>query len=220
MARIVLASSSVRRRELFARLGMRFEVVAPSSDEVIPPGVGADLAVQLIARKKAVEVAAQLGGDAYVIAADTMVIGPDGPLGKPGTPERAREMLRALRGHRHTVLTGICAIWAPAQAEALGLSRCAVKMFDFSDGDLETYVASGEPLDKAGAYAIQGGAGEFVEAVAGRIDTVVGLDVPLALKLLVEVGFPDPLPAATDVAKSSGKTNRRALMPMRVPQRV
>jgi septum formation protein len=128
-------------------------------------------------------------------------------------------MLTDLRGRRHTVLTGICALQAPAKGEALGVSRSAVKMHDFSDADLESYVASGEPLDRAGAYAIQGGGGDLVEAVGGRVDTVVGLDVPLALRLLSEAGYPEPLPRASDVSLTPPRA-RRPLTPMRSPSRV
>jgi septum formation protein len=179
----------------------------------------ADLAVQLLARQKALAVAQEQPAGTFVIGADTMVIGPRGPLGKPGTPARAREMLTQLRGGRHTVLTGICAIAAPEGAEALGVSRSAVRMRSFGDADLEAYVASGEPLDKAGAYAIQGGASDFVEAVGGRVDTVVGLDVTLALRLLAEVGYPMPLPSAADVPLQP-RSVRRPLSPLRTPSRV
>ncbi len=219
MFRIVLASSSPRRRELLVRAGIRFTVVHPPGECPPPPGMGADLAVQLIARQKAVQVAQSVPSGTFVIAADTMVIGPHGMMGKPETPERAREMLRDLRGRRHTVLTGVCAMCSPGEAQALGLSRSAVKMHEFSDGDLETYVASGEPLDRCGGYAIQGGGGDFVEAVGGRVDTVIGLDVSLALRLLAEIGYPDPLPKATDVSLTPPKP-RRPLTPMRAPQRV
>jgi septum formation protein len=206
--RIVLASSSPRRRELLVRAGVRFTVIDPPEDVAPPPGMCGDLAVQLIARQKAVAVAATQPKGTWVLAADTMVVGPDGPMGKPVTTERARAMLRQLRGHRHTVLTGICVITAPDGEEALGLARSAVKMHDFSDSDLEMYVASAEPLDKAGAYAIQGGGGDFVEAVGGRIDTIVGLDVALALKLLAEAGYPDPLPTCTDVPMAPPRNTR------------
>jgi septum formation protein len=219
MFRIVLASSSPRRRELLARAGIRFTVVSPPEESQPPPGMGADLAVQLIARQKAVAVADSMPAGTFVVAADTMVVGPRGALGKPGSAERAREMLRDLRGRRHTVLTGVCAMCAPGEQQALGLSRSAVKMREFSDDDLEVYVASGEPLDRSGAYAIQGGGGDFVEAVGGRVDTVIGLDVALALRLLAEVGYPDPLPKATDVSLTPTKP-RRPLTPMRAPQRV
>lgn len=218
--RIVLASSSPRRRELLARAGIRFSVQEPPDEAPIPPGVCADLAVQLIARQKAVAIAATAPPGSFVLAADTIVVGPRGPLGKPKTAERAREMLCDLRGRRHTVLTGVCAInTANGSREALGVSRSAVKMHQFSDNDLDTYIASGEPLDRAGAYAIQGGGGDLVEAVAGRVDTVIGLDVPLALRLLREAGYPDPLPKASDVSLAPPRP-RRPLTPMRAPSRV
>jgi septum formation protein len=220
MTRIVLASSSPRRRELLARVGIRFTVVEPPEDQAPPPGMCADLAVQLLARQKALAVAADQPPGTFVIGADTMVIGPRGPLGKPGTPARARDMLLQLRGCRHTVLTGICAMAAPDGAEALGVSRSAVRMRSFSDADLEAYVASGEPLDKAGGYAIQGGASDFVEAVGGRLDTVVGLDVALALRLLSDAGYPVPLPASPDVPPAPSRPVRRPLSTVRAPQRV
>jgi len=116
------------------------------------------------------------------------------------------------------VLTGVCAIRVKGEQEALGVSRSAVKMHEFSDSDMETYVASGEPLDRAGAYAIQGGGGDLVEAVAGRVDTVIGLDVPLALRLLRDAGYPDPLPTASDVTLTPPR-QRRPLMPMRAASR-
>jgi septum formation protein len=220
MARIVLASSSPRRRELLTRAGIRFTVVEPPEDGPVPPGICADLAAQLIARQKAVAVAATQPPGSFVLGADTMVIGPSGPLGKPGTPERAQAMLLELRGRRHTVITGVCVIVAQSDREALGLGRSAVTMHDYSDEAIHTYVNSGEPLDRAGAYAIQGGGGDLIDAVSGRIDTVVGLDVPLALRLLAEAGYPDPLPAATDVPLAPPRAARRPLAPLRAAQRV
>jgi septum formation protein len=219
MARIVLASSSSRRRELLTRAGIRFTVVEPPPDEPIPPGICADLAAQLIARQKAVAVAATQPAGSFVIGADTIVVGPSGPLGKPGTPERAQAMLNELRGRRHTVLTGICVIVSQSDREALGLGRSTVRMHDYTDEAVHNYVNSGEPLDRSGAYAIQGGGGDLVDTVSGRIDTVVGLDVPLALRLLAEAGYPDPLPAATDVSLAPVRGARRPLAPLRATQR-
>ena len=219
MARIVLASSSPRRRELLTRAGIRFTVVDPPEDAFIPPGMCADLAAQLIARQKAAAVASTQIAGSFVIGADTIVVGPSGPLGKPGTPERAQSMLVELRGRRHTVLTGICVMVAGSDTEALGLGRSAVTMRDYPDDSIHTYVNSGEPLDRAGAYAIQGGGGDLVESVVGRIDTVVGLDVPLALRLLAEAGYPDPLPAATDVPLAPARATRRPLAPLRTATR-
>jgi septum formation protein len=131
----------------------------------------------------------------------------------------AREMLNDLRGRRHTVLTGVCAMCTESDHEALGVSRSAVKFCDFTDDALDMYVASGEPLDRAGAYAIQGGGSDFVEAVAGRIDTVIGLDVGLALRLLGEIGYPDPLPRTTDIMLTATR-QRRPLAPLRTASRV
>ncbi len=219
MARLVLASSSPRRRELLTRAGIRFTLVEPPEDGSIPPGICADLAVQLIARQKAVAVAAGQPEGSFVIGADTIVVGPSGPLGKPGTPERAQSMLHELRGRRHTVLTGVCVIVAHTDREALGMGRSVVTMRAYSDEAVHSYVNSGEPLDRAGAYAIQGGGGDLVEGVVGRIDTVVGLDVPLTLRLLAEAGYPDPLPAATDVSLAPARGARRPLAPLRAAQR-
>lgn len=217
--RIVLASSSPRRRELLVRAGIRFAVVEPPEDGDLPPGMCADLGCQLIARQKAVAVAARVLPGSFVIAADTVVVGPHGPLGKPGSAERARRMLTDLRGRRHTVLTGICVLVAGGEAEALAVSRSLVKMREFSDEEMFTYVASGEPLDKAGAYAVQGGGGDLVEAVNGRVDTVVGLDVALTLRLLAEAGYPAPLPKPTDIPLAPPRRERRPLVPMRAAQR-
>jgi len=140
-------------------------------------------------------------------------------MGKPETAERARDMLLQLSGCRHSVLTGICAVAAPDGPEALGVSRSAVRMRAIADGDLEAYVASGEALDKAGGYAIQGGGSDFVEAVGGRVDCVVGLDVGMALRLLAEAGYPMPLPCAADVSLTA-RPVRRPLSPLRTAGRV
>jgi septum formation protein len=219
MTRIVLASTSPRRRELLSRVGVRFAVVEPIGDEITPPpGMCSDLAAQLIARAKAISAAATQPEGTFVLAADTTVIGPAGPMRKPQNPARAREMLLQLSGTRHSVVTGVCAVAAGTGREAMGVSRSAVRFREIPAGDLDTYVASGEPLDKAGGYAIQGGAADWVEGVSGRIDTVIGLDVALALRLLTEAGYPMPLPLAADVPLAP-RQQRRPLSPMR-PARV
>ncbi|MGA7173575.1 MAG: Maf family protein [Candidatus Dormiibacterota bacterium] len=214
MVELVLASGSERRRELLVRLGLRFVVVQPEVEEKLLPGMCADLAVQLIARSKAhagLEMVPTR--DAYLLAADTIVMGPNGPLGKPHTVARAREMLLSLRGQRHVVLTGICALSATSKKEATGVSRSAVRMRDFSDSELEQYIAGGEPLDRSGSYAIQGLGGSLVDAIAGRTDTVIGLDCQMAMQLLSEVGYPVPLPTAPDrhVALGKAAATRRPL---------
>jgi septum formation protein len=214
VSKLVLASGSERRRELLFRLGLRFAVVRPEIDETLAPGMCADLAVQLVARAKAHAAIRLLSPKgAYILAADTVVMTPEGPLGKPHTEDQARKMLTQLRGHRHVVLTGICALCPGTMKEATGLSRSAVRMRDFSDDELEQYVAGREPLDKAGGYAVQGLGGSLVDAIGGRTDTVIGLDCQMAMQLLSEVGYPNPLPTAPDHHVSLGKaaTTRRPL---------
>ncbi|HEY6537619.1 MAG TPA: Maf family protein [Candidatus Dormibacteraeota bacterium] len=214
MVELVLASGSERRRELLVRLGLRFVVVQPEVEEKLLPGMCADLAVQLIARSKA-HAALKLvpTRDAYLLAADTIVMGPTGALGKPHTVERAREMLTSLRGQRHVVLTGICALSATSKKEATAVSRSAVRMREFSESELEQYIAGGEPLDRAGSYAVQGLGGSLVDAIAGRTDTVIGLDCQMAMQLLTDVGYPVPLPTAPDrhVALGKAAATRRPL---------
>lgn len=220
MTRIVLASTSPRRRELLSRAGVRFAVVEPPDPELpIPSSICTDLAVQLVARGKALSVADTQPAGTFVLAADTIVVGPSGPMGKPTSGAHAREMLLQHSGGRHQVLTGICAIAAGTMTEAMGVARSTVRFREIPAADLDAYVASGEPLDRAGAYAIQGGAGDWIEGVQGRVDTVVGLDVALALRLLVEAGYPMPLPTAADVSLQP-RQQRRPLSPMRTASRV
>ncbi|MGH7610811.1 MAG: Maf family protein [Candidatus Dormibacteria bacterium] len=214
MAELILASGSERRRELLQRLGLRFSTVCTNADESLLPGVCADLAVQLVARVKAHAALALISPkDGFLLAADTLVVGPDGPLGKPHTVERARQMLRTLRGSAHVVLTGICALGCNSGKEMTGLARSKVRMREFSDAEMEQYLAGGEPLDRAGSYAVQGLGGSLVDAIAGRTDTVIGLDCQLAMHLLSQVGYPDPLPTAPDrsVALGRAAATRRPL---------
>lgn len=218
MTRIVLASSSPRRRELLARAGIRFKVIEPPSEPELPGGMSADLGCQLIARQKAALVTQNVAAGTFVVAGDTVVVGRRGPLGKPGTRENALQMLRELRGCRHTVLTGVCVMVASTETELLGVSRSLVRMREFADDEAIAYVATGEPLDKAGGYAVQGRGGDLVDAVSGRIDNVIGLDVSLVLRLLGDAGFPDPLPRATDVSLAPPTRERRPVIPVRAAQ--
>ena len=220
MADIVLASSSPRRAERFASAGVRHKIVKPEPDAPIPPGMcAAELEVQLLARKKATSVLKQTAPLTYVIAADTTVVAPDvkQPFGKPQGDDDARRMLMSLRGKRHTVFTGICVLVAGSEREAIGVSSTVVKMRSITDDEINAYIASGGCFDKAGAYSIADT--DFVEAVNGRVDTVAGLDLTLAFRLLTEAGYPDPLPQPADMAIAQNRDARRPLMPMR-PARV
>jgi septum formation protein len=179
--RLVLASASPRRREYLERLGYRFEVAVPGIEERARPGEGAVEYVERNAREKAADVAARAGIDAVVVAADTVVVLDGRILEKPDGEADAREMLRALSGRSHQVVTGVCARGPARDGEAAerGFSVSTdVEFKELPEEEIEAYVCGGEPMDKAGAYAIQGGAAYMVRRIAGSYTNVVGL--PLA----------------------------------------
>jgi len=174
---LVLASQSPRRLELLAALGMAFEVRPSGAEEPPHEGASPDIAV-LASRIKARSVARDLP-DRLVLGADTVVCVEGRVLGKPGSPGEARRMLEGLRDRWHEVITGLTLVGPGGEWTDAETTR--VRMRRFSDEEMEAYIAGGEPMDKAGAYAIQGGAGRFVEAIEGDFYNVVGL--PLALLL-------------------------------------
>jgi len=176
---LVLASRSPRRIALLNRLGLAFEVCPSEVDERAAEGEPPEVRAIAVARAKAQEVA-QRFAERLVLGADTIVCLGDRVLGKPSNRAEAGAMLRALRGRWHKVITGLCLI-APGHPVWTASDKTRVRMADFSDAELERYLATAEPLDKAGAYAIQGDAGRFVEAIDGDYYNVVGL--PLALLL-------------------------------------
>ena len=197
---LVLASASPRRRELLEQAGVAFSVHAVDVDETLEPDDLRDPAeaVKKLAERKAhacVEQLLQAGyvGNMIVLGSDTMVALGSEVFGKPDSSEQAEHMLRTLSGRTHQVHTGV-SVWmvaAPADEDiSLGFRTFAdtsqVTFRSIEDAELEAYLATDEPYDKAGAYAIQGTAGAFVERVDGAIDTVIGLPVE---RLLRE--FPD-----------------------------
>lgn len=191
--RLVLASTSPRRRELLGLLGLPFEVVASRYDEtsLSPNGLTPPEYVTRLARGKADEVAARTGGHALVLGADTTVILDGATLNKPADPADARRMLRLLSGRTHQVYTGLCLI--PVANGALGDAQTAHAVTDvtfdtLTDETIAAYVATGEPLDKAGAYGIQGKALSFVPGIQGDYFNVVGLPVFLLCKMLPPFG--------------------------------
>jgi septum formation protein len=200
---LVLASASPRRRDLLSRVGVPF-TVAPSHVPEEHPAGPADLAVTAVALLKARATAGALADPRRrppglpapplaVLGADTEVVLDGRLLGKPRDRGHAREMLRALRGRAHEVITAVALV--SVAAESLGpwreetaavLSR--VLMAPYSDDDVDRYVASGEPMDKAGAYAVQGLGGRLVERVDGCLSNVVGLPVETTRRLLRRAG--------------------------------
>ena len=187
--RLVLASQSPRRRELLAGLGLALDVRPANTDEAVRSGERPRDYVLRVAREKARAV----GGE-VVLAADTAVVAGGEILGKPRDAGDAGRMLRALSGARHQVLTAVCVrrnAPGPARERDVVVST-EVRFRPLTDRDIAWYVATGEPLDKAGAYALQGLGGALVEGVEGSVSGVVGLPLAESLALLSELGFPLP----------------------------
>ena len=181
---IVLASASPRRRELLAGLGLRFTVRPADVDETPRDGEEPGAYVLRLAQEKAAVVARD--GE-IVLAADTTVVVDGEILGKPVDEEDARRMLRRLSGREHEVLTGL-ALCEAGGRDASAVERSRVRMAALSEHEIAWYAATGEPLDKAGAYAIQGLGSLFVEAVAGNYSNVVGLPIPAVYRLFDRLG--------------------------------
>ena len=179
--RLILASGSPRRRELLRRIGVTFEVVPADIDETIPPGISAVDAVRMLARRKAEAVAEQYRQH-LVLGADTTVVLGSGAderiLGKPVDDEDAAAMLKMLRGGTHLVHSGYALCCMDDDTFVEGVASTEVGLADIDDEAIAAYVATGEPRDKAGGYAIQGIASMFVKSIAGSYSNVVGL--PLA----------------------------------------
>ncbi len=185
MPSLVLASASPRRRELLAALGLTPPVRPLDIDETVLDGEPAAECVLRLARAKA-EADARPGE--LVLAADTLVVLDGRILGKPSGPEEAREMLTALAGRDHLVMTGVALRDADTDRTAAAVETTRVTIAPLTPSRIARYVATGEPLDKAGAYAIQGLGALFVERVDGNYSNVVGLPLPLTAGLFAELG--------------------------------
>lgn len=195
---ILLASASPRRRELLANVGVRVDVLALDIDESAPLDAGPLAWVQAIARQKADAVPPldDHPGPRYALTADTAVWLPQqAPLAKPTDDADARRMLRSLSGRAHTVGTAFCWVDRAEDRVLHEEAVCAdVHMVAFSDDDIDAYVATDEPWDKAGAYGIQGKAGLFVERIDGDYFAIVGLPVQRVIASARALGVCDALP--------------------------
>jgi septum formation protein len=178
---LILASSSPRRRELLAQAGLEFEIVPANIDETRKPGELPKAYVQRLALEKAQAVHA-LHPHATVLGADTTVALDDEVLNKPADVADAERMLRALAGRTHQVYTGIAVVTSAAQRSHVETTD--VTFTEISDEDLGRYLASGDPLDKAGAYGIQGFAARWIPRIEGDYFNVVGLPIAATLRLL------------------------------------
>ncbi len=192
-APLVLASASPRRSEILSRLGMGHEVVPSDLDESALPGETSVAHVERLAVEKGRGVAVRRP-DAWVLAGDTVVILKGRILGKPATWEEAVEMLLALAGRAHTVATGL-SLHAPGGGRCWsGVEVTRVRFRDFDGATARAYVETGEPMDKAGGYGIQGLGGALVSGIEGDYTNVVGLPIPLLLRLMAEAGVPYRFP--------------------------
>jgi len=189
---IVLASASPRRQELLKNAGIEFVVKPANIPEVRHPGEVSQAFAERMAREKARAVFAGTN-DAVVLGADTVValgttgvspVHPELILGKPLDQQDATRMLRLLSGRKHHVITGVCLIGS--NFEDTRSETTAVHFAALSDADIRAYIATGEPIDKAGAYAIQGAASRWISKIEGDYSNVVGLPVALVLQMLRE----------------------------------
>ena len=188
---IVLASASPRRQELLRNAGIPFVAHPADIDETLRSGESPRNCAERLAREKALAVSQTRTQD-WVLGADTIVVVDDNILGKPRDRDDAMRMLRLLSGRTHNVVTGVCLV-SPASAESQSKPRTTsestlVSFCKISEEEIREYVATGEPMDKAGAYAIQGMASRWIPRIEGDYSNVVGLPVALVYRMLREQG--------------------------------
>lgn len=189
MYRIVLASESPRRRHLLAKAGYEFDVVPASIEERAAPGEGPVATAVRLALEKALAVAPGVPCGSLVLAADTIVVADDRLYGKPRDEADARRILGELLGRNHDVVTAWVVMPTDRPSAATtGFCRSTVRMREAGTREIADYVRSGEPMDKAGAYAAQGEGNRFVAAVVGPLDNVIGLPVGPVGRALSEHG--------------------------------
>lgn len=188
--KILLASTSPRRQELIKSLGLPVEVIENHADESFDKGTSPDEVVRYLARKKA-RVASEtrtLREGEILVAGDTIVVLEGNILGKPQDEDDAFQMLQSLQGQCHAVYSGVACIDGGSGQEISRCSKTIVKMKPLSDDQIRRYIESGEPMDKAGSYAIQGLGATIVESIEGDYFTVVGLPISLLADMLRELG--------------------------------
>lgn len=193
---LVLASASPRRQELLRNAGIPFTVQAADINETPLAGEAPRDCAERLAREKAMAVFQSRPQD-YVLGADTIVVVGDAILGKPRDAVDAARMLRLLSGRVHAVITGVCLVgpvvsgqWSVDSKTTTASETTLVTMCGLTDDEIRDYVASGEPMDKAGAYAIQGIASRWIPRIDGDYSNVVGLPVALVYRMLRERGAP------------------------------
>lgn len=188
MKELILASSSPRRCELLKQLGLNFRTLVCQVDETSPSGVSPFELVELLAVRKAMAVARMLD-EGIVIGADTVVVWRGQVLGKPSGQEDAVEMLRRLQGTTHEVYTGVALVDANSRKVLIEHEKTRVFFRSIDEEEIRRYVATGEPMDKAGAYAVQGLAAIFMRSLEGCYTNVVGLPLARLAEMLKLFGY-------------------------------
>ena len=183
---LILASASPRRQELLRTLGLAFTVKTADIDETMDPALGAEAEVARICRAKAMAVLPAAAEDDIVIAADTIVCVDDRILGKPHTAAEAAEMLRLLSGREHQVRTGVTVCTRERAVTEVDVTGVRFRLL--TEAEIAAYVRTGEPMDKAGAYGIQGLASIFVESLRGDYFNVMGLPLCRLSQILQQFG--------------------------------
>ena len=196
--RLILASSSPRRRELLQSIGLTFEVIPSSVPEVAENGEAVERYVRRLSQSKAAEIAAG-NRDAWVIGADTVVWLDGHLLEKPIDFADAVRMLEIICGRTHTVYTGVTLINAQSGYAETSVTRSEVTMHPLSRQEIEWYVGTGEPMDKAGAYAVQGIGAMFIDRIDGNYTNVVGLPLATLFEMMKRAGI--------DVLKTSSNND-------------
>lgn len=181
MKKIILASASPRRKELLTTAGVEFEVLVSEADETVPEGTAPKDAAIMTAEKKALAVA-ENSRDSVVIGADTIVVIDGKILGKPKDEADAADMLRTLSGREHDVITGVCITDGEKTEKFAQVSR--VRFYALIEDEITAYVATKEPMDKAGSYGIQGRGCVLVESIEGDYFNIVGLPVAATVRAL------------------------------------
>ena len=189
--KLILASSSPRRRELLSSIGVEFDVVPSDIPEVKSKGESPEEYVARLSREKAHTIAERFG-DRWVVAADTTVLYGDELLEKPADEADAKRMLAVIGGRTHMVYTGVTVMNLATGYSDTRVAETEVRMLPLTEHEIAWYVATGEPLDKAGAYAAQGIGGMFIDSIHGSFTNVVGLPLALLYEMFKRAGI-DPL---------------------------
>lgn len=186
--RIILASASPRRKQLLEQMGLKFDIITSNKEEKIPRGLEIEKIPEELAYNKAVDVASQIHQPTIIIGADTVVV-KDGILGKPKDREEARQMLYKLQGQTHQVITGLALVNPWTEEVQKSYEKTLVEMAPLTLQEIEYYVKTGEPMDKAGGYGIQGLAGIFISRIEGCYFNVMGLPIHRLWDMLKRFGF-------------------------------